>query len=376
MDTPGEDLPRRVAAAARAPLGEATGLPPEAYHSEALYALEQEHIFAKEWHCVGLAAEVPGPGDYLTFTIAEQPVVVVRGADGALRAFANVCRHRMMRLVEGRGTCSHFVCPYHAWSYGLDGRLIAAPHMNGLDKGQHALKPLRCELWQGWIYITLDNQAESVADRLDELAPVVGRYRMAGYRPVIAEDFRWRTNWKILSENFMESYHLPVAHRETVGAWITVDDMGFPESTHDSFTYQTFVKREDAKYGRARPGNDHLEGAWRGTSVMPTVFPAHMYVLAPDHLWYLTLRPEGVDSVQVRFGVALAPEAMPEDDRREAEIAELRAFFDKVNEEDRILVEAVFENAKAPLSSAGPLSWMEREIHDFNRYLARRLADA
>ena len=106
---------------------------------------------------------------------------------------------------------------------------------------------------------------------------------------------------------------------------------------------------------------------------MPSVFPAHMFVLAPDHVWYLSLRPKGVDRVQVRFGVALAPEAMPDGANREAEIAELSAFFDKVNEEDRDLVEAIFENSKAPLSQAGPLSWMEREIHDFHGYLARRL---
>ncbi len=177
------------------------------------------------------------------------------------------------------------------------------------EKKGYRLPEIRTEIWQGWIYVTLNPEAPSVAELLRELEPEVARYRLDKYVSVALQDHLWNTNWKLLTENFMEGYHLPVAHRETVGAWMPVDSTKFPDKAYDTFTWQTFEKDETAKYGRAHPDNKHLEGKWRYTTLMPTVFPTHMYVLAPDHMWYLTLRPEGIDHVHVRFGLAVAPEA-------------------------------------------------------------------
>ncbi len=372
-----DGLVAEVARLAATPLGRATGLPPEVYRRADLFELERRRIFAREWLCPGLAAELPNPGDYLAFSIDEQPVFVVRGTDGAVRGFSNVCRHRMMRLVEDRGHCRTVVCPYHGWSYDLDGRLLGAPHVRqtpGFRPEALGLPPVRTEVWEGWVYVTLDPAAPSVAERLAPLGALVGRYRMAEYVPVAAQDFVWRTNWKLLTENFMESYHLPVAHRKTLGPWLPLEGIEFPERVYEGFTYETFPKDETARYGRAHPANTRLEGRWRYTSVMPTVYPTHMYVLAPDHLWYLSLRPRGVGEVQVRFGVALAPEVAEHLADRETFVRELVAFFDRVNEEDRLVVEGIYEGARAPLACPGPLTWLEREIHDFIGYLARRLA--
>ncbi len=162
------------------------------------------------------------------------------------------------------------------------------------DKKQYRLPELRTEIWEGWIYVTLNKDAPSVAELLAPLLPVVGRYAMAGYIPVVQQDHVWKTNWKLLNENFMEGYHLPVAHKATVGAWFPVEDTEFDEQVYDAFTYQTFTKDGNARYGRAHPSNTRLEGKWRHTSILPTIYPSHMYVLAPDHLWYLSLRPQGV----------------------------------------------------------------------------------
>jgi hypothetical protein len=173
----------------------------------------------------------------------------------------------------------------------------------------------------------------------------------------------------------MESYHLPVAHKATVGAWFPVDDNRFPDRVFEPFTYQTFTKTEGATYGRAHPDNTRLTDEWRFTSVMPTVYPTHMYVLAPDHLWYLSLRPRGTAQVDVRFGFALAPErlAAVTDAERDGFVADAIGFFDKVNAEDKFVVKGIHDGAKAPLARPGRLSWLEREIHDFQGYLARRL---
>jgi phenylpropionate dioxygenase-like ring-hydroxylating dioxygenase large terminal subunit len=362
---------------ADADLEQATAMPPDIYRSAALYDLERREIFARDWLCVGLAADMPRPGDYLSFSINDQPLFVVRGQDGEIRGFSNVCLHRMMRLVEGRGSCQRLVCPYHAWTYDLDGRLVGAPHMKrtpGFEARAHRLPAIRTEIWEGWIYVTLNQDAPPVGLMLEPLQRLVAPYRMADYVPVALQDHVWATNWKLLTENFMEGYHLPVAHRATVGAWFPAEDTWFPAERHDAFTVQTFTKDETARYGRAHPTNSRLEGRWRYTSVMPSVFPTHMYVLAPDHLWYLSLRPKSIGEVHVRFGVALAPEVVANMPDAETQKAELLAFFDKVNAEDRFIVEGLYQGVRAPAARPGRLSWLEREIHDFARYLATRLA--
>jgi choline monooxygenase len=372
-----DGLVRALVESAERPLAEASAMEPGLYRSEAILALEQEHIFNQEWHCIGRAPDLKVPGDYMTFQIVDQPIVTIRGKDDVIRSFANICLHRMMRLLDGSGNCRRIVCPYHAWTYDVDGRLIGAPYMDkssGFQSKHMKLPEIRTEIWHGWIYVTLSAQAKPVSEQLAPLDALVARYRMDQYVPAATEDYVWNTNWKLLTENFMESYHLPVAHRATVGAWFPVDGNGFDERRFEHFTYQTFTKNEDAKYGLAHKDNTALEGRSRYTTVMPTVYPSHMYVLAPDHLWYLSLQPKGIGQVTVRFGVALAPEVVAALDDKDGFLRDTMAFFDKVNAEDKSVVEGIFQGAKAPLSRPGRLSWMEREIHDFMGYLARRLS--
>lgn len=362
------------------PLTEAMGAEPEFYWSAEIAALEEAHIFRKDWICPGLAAEIPRTGDYITFTIADQPVYCIRDKAGKVRTFSNICRHRMMQLLEGSGRATRVVCPYHAWTYDLEGRLAGATHMEHsahFDKKSICLPEIRTEVWHGWIYITLNPDAPAVAEALNELDAIVAPYNMEHYVPVLKEDHVWQTNWKLLTENFMEGYHLPVAHKATVGAWFVLGETVFPEKSHEYFTYQTFEKTENASYGVAHTKNRSLKGRWRSTSILPTVFPNHMYVLAPDHLWYLSLRPRGVGEVDVRFGVAIAPEVNEDlQDTREREkwIEELTDFFAHVNKEDRGVVEGIYAGSRSSFASPGPLSWLEREIHDFQKYLASRLA--
>lgn len=378
----GQALLAELAGVARLEPKQALTIPPACYRSEEIHKLELARIFRADWLCPGLAAEIPAAGDYLTFSIADQPIFTIRDGDGRIRSFANVCLHRLMPLLAGRGNSRRITCPYHAWTYDLDGKVIGAGHMGRpphFDKADYCLPEIRTEVWEGWIYVTLAKDAPPVAGLLAGLLPEVQRYRMAGYVPVAHQDHIWQTNWKLLVENFMEGYHLPVAHKATVGAWFPVEDTEFSPKVHAAFTYQTFTKDESATYGRAHKSNTALEGRWRFTSLMPTIFPTHMYVLAPDHFWYLSLRPRGTGEVHVRFGVALAPEVDAElvaSKTKTKFVGDLVTFFDKVNAEDRVVVEGIYEGAGTPLAAQGPLSWLEREIHDFQIYLANRLADA
>lgn len=380
MDRPTtRDLLQSLIASARTPLGEALAMQPGLYRSPEVLALEEALIFNQEWLCLGRAADIPAPGDYLTGRIGDQPVVTIRGQDAVIRSFANICLHRMMRLLDGAGNCRRIVCPYHSWTYDLDGCGVGAPYMDqsgGFNPRDHRLPEIRTEIWHGWIYVTLNKAATPLAERLAPLAEIVAPYRMEHYVPLVREDFVWDTNWKLLTENFMESYHLPFAHRATLGAWFPVDENCFDDRVFEHFTYQTFTKSEDARYGRAHKDNSVLQGRWRYTSVMPTVYPSHMYVVAPDHLWYLSLQPKGLGQVDIRFGAAFAPEVMAAVTDHDRFARDTMAFFDKVNAEDKGVVEGIYQGAKAPLSKPGRLSWMEREIHDFMGYLARRLAPA
>ena len=150
---------------------------------------------------------------------------------------------------------------------------------------------VRCEVWQGWIYVTLDADIPTPEERLAGLERVIVNYRAADYVEVDRQDHVWKTNWKLLTENFMEGYHLPVTHRRTVGAYFPVEETRFGDD-EAAFTHQWFTKTSDAPVGTAHPQNRRLEGRARSTSVLGTIFPCHMFVLAPDHLWYLSLQPK------------------------------------------------------------------------------------
>ena len=359
------------------PLDQATAPPKDIYTSDEVCAHEMERIFHHEWICAGRSDEIANNGDYMTFELGAQPLIILRDLDGKLAARSNICRHRMMRLVEGRGNTRKFTCPYHAWTYNLQGELVAAAYMDKtscFDKSDIQLPAVRCEEYFGWIYVSLNADAKPVAELLADLTPKLAPYDIARYETIFTEEHVWDTNWKCLTENFMEGYHLPVAHRDTVGAFFPVMETVFDDTgSHDAYTSQLFIKNNDAPIGTAHPSNTTLTGKWRQTSLMPTVFPTHMYVLAPDHLWYLSLQPDGAGKTKIRYGAAIAPEVLADQPDRTAYIAETKEFLDRVQEEDRHVVEGIYQGALSPLGKSGPLSWLERENHEFAQYLARRM---
>jgi len=368
---------RALADGAARPFMDAVAMPPAVYASPEIMALEQERLFRKEWICVGRASAIAEPGAYLTYEIAGQPIVVLRDRTGAVRAFSNVCLHRMSVLLEGQGCASVIVCPYHAWSYNLDGSLRGAPHMErttGFRKDVYRLPEFRTETWHGWIYVTLNPDLPSVADRLAPLTALIGRYRMENYVETFREEHVWNTNWKLLAENFMESYHLPMLHRATVGPHSKIEEMECPPGL-DTFNYHWITKEASLPIGNAHPDNTVLEGVWRKTTALLAIYPTHLITLTPGYFWYLILAPRGVDQVHMVFGGGLAPEFIS-DPRGQEYLATLKHLLDEVNAEDRRGVEAVFRGVQSPLAKPGHLSHLERPNYDFARYLARQLADA
>ena len=363
--------------AASQKLANATTMPKDIYTNEDILAREIETLFLTEWLCAGRSDELAHQGDYMSFDLCHQPLILVRNQQGGINALSNICRHRMMRLVSGTGNAKGFTCPYHAWTYDIAGDLVAAPYMDKTDcfhKEELSLPAVRCEEYEGWIYVSLNQDIAPVKEMLSDLSPLIAPYQMSDYQTIFHEEFIWDCNWKSLTENFMESYHLPVAHKQTVGTHYIPDETAFHDKASCAhFTYQTFMKADGAFVGTAHKDNHHLQGALRNQSIMPTVFPAHMYILAPDHLWYLSLQPAGVGRVKAKYGAALAPEVLAAADDKATLIADIKCFLDKVQDEDRVVVESIYQGAKAPLARSGPLSWLEQENHHFTQYLASKL---
>ncbi|MFY9549728.1 MAG: aromatic ring-hydroxylating dioxygenase subunit alpha [Thermoanaerobaculia bacterium] len=195
----------------------ATTLPGEYYTSEAIFAAEEERIFARRWLCAGRSDAVAEPGDYRLFDVGRESLILVRGRDGAARAFFNVCRHRGTRLCEepaGR-FAGAIQCPYHAWTYGLDGVLLSAPHMADVPwfaKADYPLVSASVAEWEGFLFVNLAREARS----LDEaLHPLLGRFapwRLPTLKTARSIDYDVAANWKLIYQNYSECYHCPPVH--------------------------------------------------------------------------------------------------------------------------------------------------------------------
>jgi phenylpropionate dioxygenase-like ring-hydroxylating dioxygenase large terminal subunit len=376
-----------LAAHARLPFEQGRMLPPASYTSAEVLAEEHRRIFFKGWSCVGRTVDLPHRGDYLTAEIpsaestsldGHRSIIVLRGDDERLAAFDNVCAHRGSPLLQGCGNEARIVCPYHAWVYRLDGQLIGAPYMNrtvdsdrkAFDPGDHHLIPMRLEEWEGFLFVTQDPEAAPLGAGLAGLTDVVGRYRMAEYVPVHRQVDVWDTNWKLLYENFMDAYHVFKVHKNSFAknGDNTLLTTMYPGTDH--YAYHLVGHDADASSGVAHPSNTTLEGEWRHTIVLAAVFPTHVMQLQPDWLWYLQLSPLGTGRVRIRWDVSVAPEVLADQSDPDAYVADLLALLNLVNSEDRPIVEGVFRGVQRTSLTRGPLSYFERNVYDFDRYIA------
>ncbi|SMX38824.1 Benzene 1,2-dioxygenase subunit alpha [Maliponia aquimaris] len=357
------------------PFERARAMPPSVYTSDEFLKLEIEHVFGKEWFCVGRASALAQPGDYVTCDLAGQPILVIRDREGGLRALSNVCLHRMSTLLHGRGNTRAIVCPYHAWTYNLDGSLRGAPAMTknaDFCKDTYRLPQVRCEEWLGWVFVTLDPQAEPVATRLREVESLVAGYDMTNYTESFYEEHVWDTNWKVLAENFMESYHLPVCHAGTIGGLSKLEEMVCPPGL-PTFNYHTILKDDRLRIAMAHPSNTRLKGDERRTTFLLAIYPSLLITLTPGYFWYLSLHPKGPGQVHIRFGGGMSDDYAEDADAAQNFDA-LKTLLDEVNVEDRGCTEKVYRGLCSDMAQPGHLSHLERPNYDFARYLAARMA--
>ena len=352
------------------PFDKARAMSPSVYTDHNFLDAELSKIFSRDWFCVGRADALAKPGDYLTLDLADQPILVLRDSTDKLRAMSNVCRHRMSTLLEGRGSIRAIVCPYHAWTYNLDGTLRGAPAMNqntAFCKSDVVLPNVACEEWLGWVFVSLNPEAVPVVSELQQVQDLVGDFGMENYTETFFETHVWNTNWKILAENFMESYHLPVCHAGTIGGLSKLDEMICPPG-QASFNYHTILKDDKLKIALAHPNNKNLQGDRRRMTYLLAIYPSLLITLTPGYFWYLSLHPKGVGQVQIAFGGGMSPDYVDDPDAQ-AHFTQLKKLLDEVNVEDKGCTEKVYRGLCSAMATPGHLSHLERPNYDFAQYL-------
>jgi phenylpropionate dioxygenase-like ring-hydroxylating dioxygenase large terminal subunit len=364
----------QLKASVAVPFNQAHAMPKSVYTSEDFAAKEVEQIFSKEWFCVGRASSLSKPGDFVTLELANQPIMVIRDRGGTLRAQSNVCLHRMSILLKDSGNTGTIVCPYHGWSYNLDGSLRAAPamkHNEGFCKDNYCLPQVRCEEWLGWVMVTLNPDAPSPYEKLADVEDLIADYGMENYVEDFHEQFIWNTNWKVLAENFMESYHLPVCHAKTIGGLSKLDEMVCPPGL-PTFNYHTILKDDTLKIALAHPSNTRMKGERRRTTFLLAIYPSLLITLTPGYFWYLSLHSHGAGQVRVIFGGGMSPDFANDPDAQ-AHFRQLKTLLDDVNVEDKGCTERVYRGLCSDMAKPGHLSHLERPNFDFATYIASML---
>ena len=200
--------------------GRSTTLPPDAYRLPAFFELEVERIFTKEWFCIGHVDDVPEKGDYRCVDFAGEPVVMVRDMDDGINVMSRVCRHKWMEIAQGSGNTGSFTCPYHSWTYNLDGSLRSAPYMQEcaiFNKGEIHLPALQVETWEGFVWANFDAECnESLNNILAPLGEYTKRYNLSKLVLVHRNDTDHKCNWKIMLENFNDFYHHMGLHNKSL----------------------------------------------------------------------------------------------------------------------------------------------------------------
>lgn len=363
-----------IARAAERTLEAGTTMPPAAYTSPELLEFEIQELFTREWICLGRVEEIPAVGDYFTIVVAGEPLLVVRSEADTIRVLSNVCRHKWTRIASGSGCASRFVCPYHAWTYDLDGQLVHTRYMDtteGFDPSKVALPLIRSEIWRGFIYVNIAGDATPVSEHFRELDGRIGDYHMESMHRMCGDEEVWATNWKQLFENFTDLYHVFHTHRDSIAKYSPTERIELDTGGEAySFTGCPALPEgiEESPFEPHHPG---LLEHHRAYFSMVGVFPAQMLALAPDRVFYMCLIPEGVGHVRTKWGVACYDHDLPQ---QSAEVIE--ALYRQINAEDKLRLESAHSSLHSRFAGTGRISRYESMNQEFTRYLARRLNGA
>lgn len=363
-------------AGALQPLENATTLPSGAFTSSDVYASETERIFEREWLCAGRADQISEPGDYFTLDLLDEKLVIVRGSDNEIRVLSRVCRHRAADVVQGAGNTRSFQCPYHSWTYRLDGQLLGAPFMEGaegFDKESCRLPALRSELWEGWIFVNFDAEAAPLGPQLEPLSKRLANYGMSEMVAVHTATFESPFNWKVLVDNFMEAYHHIAIHGDTL-------EPSFParlSSTSDvegpfSVLRMPGGSKDHESPLRSLPRVGVLDPDQEAQLVAAVVYPFHLFAPSAESLTWYQLLPQGHDHFTLHI-FSCFPRKTLDDPARQEMVDGLKAFVKVIHHQDIEACEAVWAGLQSRSFESGPLSPLEKSIWQFNQWWIERM---
>jgi phenylpropionate dioxygenase-like ring-hydroxylating dioxygenase large terminal subunit len=348
-------------------------LAPWAYLNPEVFDLEYDAFFLRRWQFVGHVNEVSQPGDFMTADIGHDNVVVLRGKDGVLRAFLNVCRHRASRVFEGKGHCRGVArCPYHGWTYRLDGSLMAIPreeNFEAFDRSEFGLHAIELEDFHGLLFVRVKGDGPSVAEQFAHTAEFFEMYDVASYEPIVEEVLQvWEVNWKVAWDNYLENYHIPIGHP---GLHRLIERTGEGEELTGGLSYGVFRIRDrlshvdvERRYQQRLPASfARLPAALHGRWVQFGLSGNLGIDLYPEMLDIFQLIPLGHDRTLVRAAFYGHPEPTP----TEQELRRLNLEINNaVNDEDRTLCLRVQQGLRTAGYRPGPLSAQESGVYRFH----------
>jgi Rieske 2Fe-2S family protein len=363
-----------IAGTGREPVGARPTLPARDYYAADIFDLDRERIFFRNWFCVGREEEAGAPGDYLVREVVDESLLVVRDEAGVLRAFYNVCRHRGTRLCEGEGAARKaFTCPYHAWTYALDGRLVATPNVPesaGLDRARLGLRPVALRTWEGFVFVNLAREPAPLERQMDDW-PGHARYHLERLRVARRLAYDVAANWKILHENYNECLHCPRVHPELVRV-IPVYRRG-AVSDADGIWGNRLVEGATSftRTGRSRlPMLPDLTEEERGRYNGMTIFPNLLLDCFPDNVLYTILWPRAAERTRIDCGLLLEPETI---DRADLDPGEVVEFHDLINRQDWEICERAQKGQRSRGYRRGVYPPQDEYVYAFDRrYLRAR----
>jgi len=352
------------------------GLPAWTYNSHELTQLEMEQLFLRSWRFVGHVSDIPNTGDYQCFEMADERAVVVRDQDGQVRAFHNVCRHRASRVVgEDKGHCGKaFICPFHGWSYNLDGTLKNIPKADSfppIDKQQFGLKSLDCEVWHGMIFIRFGGDGPAIAELFAEAAEEIGLYRIEDMQPLDeAYQYQFNLDWKAVLDIDNEGYHVPIGHPELfdlVGATYADQPLeGGLSRAYGVINQRKHRLQRNRDYVATLPEESYLPASHQQLWIYWGLFPGFVLTLFPDQIEIYQIYPTG-NQQSVMAGVTYA---LPDDRAEMQQARELNRDINMdVGAEDIQLIEWAAAGMRSSAFDGVILSDLELGVASFQNQL-------
>ena len=346
------------------------------YSDPRILEIELQRIFRREWLCLARVEELEARGDYLTVRIIGESVLLCRDDEGQIRAYVNRCRHRGVEVASGTGNVRQFVCPYHGWTYALDGRLKAAGYMTdsvGFDRHGCRLPALPVGLWDGWIFVTLNPDPEPFTTYIGDMQEKFGYLNLGTLRMGLRVDAELSCNWKLMVENFIDFYHVNVLHRDTVARFMKTIDLEYELRGNGRVFVNEYdtgtLSKSGALTAKRIPALEGRSARFSQTALVP---PNLNFFVRPDYVSAYTSWPLSVDRTRMT-GIILWSEETMRSAEREQVVGEFKVMLDKVLAEDFSMVESLQSAVRSSSFLPGRMSRLERGVHHFVKHSLSRV---